>query len=152
MIYDHQGHISKDFNFISPHKYIFENYIRKSQSPFPRVDKLQPRQNGDFTNDILKLISGIKIVVPLFKFHKKVFSRVQLSKTKPFFSFWHWYDTCVNVSFWFSVQIFIWNTDHFSAKKSCEWWAVCVPENKKMPKWSGEPNDLNVVLGEQTFF
>ena len=52
--------------------------------------------------------------------------------------------------FLFRVKFFIWNTGHFYAKKACEWWSVRVPENK-MPKWSGEPNDLKLCLENRIF-
>ena len=48
-------------------------------------------------------------------------------------------------------QIFYLKYWSFLYKKAHESWSVCIPE-KKMPKWSGEPNELKVVLGEQKIF
>ena len=50
--------------------------------------------------------------------------------------------------FLFRVKFFTWNTGHFFPKKPANhelyaFWST------KMPKWSGEPNDLKVVLVEQ---
>ena len=57
-----------------------------------------------------------------------------------FFSFWHWCNTCINVTVSDLASKFLLEILVISMQK----------HHTKMPKWCGEPNDLKVALGEQT--
>ena len=75
-------------------------------------------------------------------------------KKKNLFTFWHSYNTCINVIN-FNADLgsnFLLKVLVISLQKKPANHVLYAFRRTKTPKWSGEPNDLKVVLGEQNFF
>ena len=75
-------------------------------------------------------------------------------KKKNLFTFWHSYNTCINVIN-FNADLgsnFLLKVLVISLQKKPANHDLYAFRRTKTPKWSGEPNDLKVVLGEQKFF